>query len=68
VFQQYIFLGNQNSPAMMRVWVAGGAVVVVTALHCTTVPLSSAVAVNLKVEVRSATLPMLLVTFVRVAR
>ena len=52
----------------MRVWVAGGVVVAVTALHCTTVPLSLAVAVNLNVDVRSAAPFMSTVpTLVRVA-
>ena len=48
-----VTLGSQNSPATMRVWVAVCVPVAVKPLHSTTVPLSSALAVNLKVDVRS---------------
>ena len=38
----------------MRLWFALGTPLSVAAIHCTTVPLSPALAVNLKVELRSA--------------
>jgi len=49
---------NTNLPTAMRVRFADGTVDRVTPLHSTTVPFSSAVAVNLKVDVRSARLFM----------
>ena len=60
-------LQRYHLPAIVRVWFADGVEGIVKPLHSTTVPLSPGLAVNLKVEVMSATPLMLTVpTLVRV--
>ena len=68
------FLRNncyKDAPATLRVLVAIGNPSAVVPLHCTTVPFSLAVAVNVRVEVMSATVVLIttlgLAVFVRVA-
>ena len=55
-----IFLGNllqiYRLPVTVNMWLSGGVGGEVVPLHSTTVPLSPALAVNLKVEVMSAEL------------
>ena len=58
---------NIGTPATLRVLLFIGVASAVTPLHCTKVPFSLDVAVNVRVEVMSATLAMRLAMFVRVA-
>ena len=56
-----------HTPATLRVLLFIGVASAVVPLHCTTVPFSLAVAVDVRVEVISATLAVGLAMFVRVA-
>ena len=60
---------SYHLPATVKLWLSDGVEGEVVPLHCTTVPLRPALAVNLKVEVMSAA-PFMSSgpTFVRVAR
>ena len=62
---------NMPAPATFKVWFLLGTSLAVIPLHCTTIPFSLVVAVNIRVEVMSATVPPVtavgLEAFVRVA-
>ena len=49
---------NMDTPVTFRVLFVVGNPLAVVPLHCTTVPFSLAVAVNVRVEVMSATVPL----------
>ena len=73
-YTKFLFLGNllqhYHLPATVNMWFTDGVGGEVVPVHSTTVPLSSALAVNLKVEVMSAA-PVMMSrgpTFVKVDR